>query len=63
MKKSAHSAGKQHIQQTIPKNKKAKSVPHSKSALTKVKPKTTINIPTGQSQGMSFYCSSFSGLQ
>jgi hypothetical protein len=52
MKKSACSAGKQHIQQTIPKNKKAKSVPHSKSALTKIKPKTTINIPTGQSQGM-----------
>lgn len=48
MKKSAYSASKQHIQPAIPKNKKAKSAPHSKSALTKIKPKATINIPTGE---------------
>ncbi|CAB4028550.1 Hypothetical predicted protein, partial [Paramuricea clavata] len=48
MKKSAYSAGKQHIQPAIPKNKKAKSAPHSKSGSTKIKPKATINIPTGE---------------
>jgi hypothetical protein len=55
MKKSAYSASKQHIQPAIPKNKKAKSAPHSKSALTKIKPKATINIPTREIRSMLFF--------
>lgn len=55
MKKSAHNAGKLQRQQTtgITKNKRAKSAPHSKSVMTKIKPKTTINVPTAEARRMS----------
>jgi hypothetical protein len=48
------------MQQPALKNKQAKSVSRPKSALTRTKPKTTINIPTGKSQqSMGFLTVSF----
>ena len=49
MRKSACTS-KQPMQQPALKNKKAKSAARPKSALTKIKPKITINIPTGESR-------------
>ena len=49
MRKSTYTS-KQHMQQPAQKNKKAKSAARPKSALTKIKPKATVYIPTGGSR-------------
>ena len=55
MKKSAHNADKlQRQQSTAVKNKRAKSVAHSKLALTKIKPKTTVHVPTAEARRMLY---------